>query len=142
MKVTIRTTVINGNIKRNRSQLVSAFKQFEGHDIDIAIQKAKKTRSNPQNRYYWGVIIPLIRKGLKDVTGEVWTAEATHDILKHKFLVDDVPLADGLFVERIKSTTELDTFDFCEFSERCRAFAAEYLGVSIPEPNEQMNFEL
>ena len=69
MKFQIKSNVVNGNLKRNREQIKQAIASFEGKEIIITIDKAKKTRSNNQNNFYWGVCIPLIQSGLKDATG-------------------------------------------------------------------------
>ena len=34
------------------------------------------------------------------------------------------------------STTRLDTLQFVEYTERCRQWAIEFLGLQIPEPGE------
>ena len=52
MKIEIRSSVINGNLKRNREQIKQAIASFEGKEIIITIDKAKKTRSNNQNNFY------------------------------------------------------------------------------------------
>ncbi len=141
MQVTIRTEIINGNIKRNRREFIDALKQFESKEVDITIGKAKKKRSNPENRYYWGVVIPLIKSGLKDITGETYTNQQVHEVLKHRFLKEDIHLNDGEFLERVKSTSELSTFEMEEYLELCRTFAQEFLGVTIALPNESIEFE-
>ena len=35
-------------------------------EVEITIRKTK-TRSNPQNRYYWGVIVYLIKERFKEL---------------------------------------------------------------------------
>ena len=141
MKVKIKSTVTNGKMSRNRNELSKALTQFEGMDIHISIEKAKKTRSTPQNAYYHGCVIPLIRMGLKDTTGDTYSNEQVHDLMKTRFLCLDVHLRDGEFMQAIRSTTELSTFDFEEYMENCRAFALEFLGVTIALPNENIKLE-
>lgn len=43
--------------KRMRSEIVKAFK---GKRIEVSIKQRYKQRSSPQNRYYWGVVVPSI----------------------------------------------------------------------------------
>lgn len=110
--------------------------------VVLTVEEYKGKRSNQANRYYWGIVVTLIRDGLK-AQGIEATTESTHDLLKFRFLKDDKPIgADGEFVTLVKSTTELDTQAFGEYVEHCKRFAAEYLGVNIPDANEQAALEL
>ena len=47
MKYEIRSNVENGILKRNRNLLIDAIKSFEGQNVIVTIEKAKKKRSNP-----------------------------------------------------------------------------------------------
>ena len=141
MKVKINTTVKAGRMIRNRNELTSALNQFEGQEITLSIEKAKKVRSTQENRYYWGLVIPLIKAGLKDATGESCSAEQVADLMKTRFLMVDVYLGDSDVMTRIKSTTELSTVEMERYLQECRTFAQEYLGVTIPMPNEDLTIE-
>ena len=67
MKYEIRSTVENGILKRNRNLLIDAINSFEGQQVVVTIEKAKKKRSNPQNCFYWGCVIPIMQSALKEV---------------------------------------------------------------------------
>ena len=141
MKVKINTTVKAGRMIRNRNELTSALNQFEGQEITLSIEKAKKVRSTQENRYYWGLVIPLIKAGLKDATSESYSAEQVADLMKTRFLMIDVYIGDSDVMTRIKSTTELSTIEMERYLQECRTFAQEYLGVTIPMPNEDLTIE-
>jgi hypothetical protein len=145
MKYEIRTNVINGNIKRNRNLILNALEKFEGQEVILTIQKAKKSRSNPQNSFYHGVVIPIMQQALKDA-GYLMTNESVHDMLKLRFLKESILVNEesGEYIERIKSTTELTTTQFAEYILDIQKFAVEYFNVQIPDPNEEinLNFEL
>lgn len=100
------------------------FKSMEGQEVDLTIGKRKKSRSNNQNRYYWGICIKL----LADFIG--YTDEEMHEALKMKFL-----LVHGDKLDTVKSTAELSTVEFESYLGQVKMFAAQ-LGVVIPEPNE------
>lgn len=107
--------------------------------VSLTVQEYKPKRSSPQNRYYFGVVVDLICRALNEGGVEV-TREGTHELLKLRFLKEDHPIGnDGEFVTMVKSTTELNKEEFDEYLEHCKRFAAEYLNVVIPEPNEQMS---
>jgi hypothetical protein len=144
MKVQITSNVINGNLKRNRSQILETIKSFEGKDVLITFEKPKKKRSNNQNSYYWGIVIVLIKSALKD-TGNNLNTNDVHDLLRLKFLKETISIKEetGEVIERVKSTTELTTSQFMDYIAEIQQFAAEYFDVIIPDPNTEiiLNFD-
>lgn len=112
-----------------------------GVPVVLTVDEWKDKRSNPQNRYYRGVICELIGDALKDSGWEPkeCSNDAVHAMLKLRFLKEDRPIGkDGEFLTVVKSTTELDKEEFGAYIEHCIRFAAEYLNVVIPEPGQQM----
>lgn len=144
MKYEIRSHVTECKLTRNRNLLMEAIASFEGKDVIVKIEKAKKKRSNPQNAYMWGVVIPLMREALKE-SGHTMTNEMVHELLKLRFLKESILVNEetGECVERIKSTQELSTTQMMEYFIDIQKFAMEYFGVNIPDPNEdiKLNFE-
>lgn len=141
LKAQIRSHIVDGSPKRNRTELVQAFRAFEGLDVTITIEKAKKKRSDQQNRYYHGVIIPLIQDAINTQTGDYWEREMIHNFLREKFLKSDWHIGNGVLETRTKSTTELSTTEFCEYADSCVEWAREQLGIEIPEPSVQTTFQ-
>lgn len=141
-KISIRSNVNGGNLKRNRNLIIDAIRSFEGADVLITLEKQKKKRSNPQNAFYYGVIIPIVQNCLRDA-GYIMTNEATHDLIKLKFLKEVILTNEetGEVVERVKSTTELSTSQFMDFVAEISIFTNEYFGVNIPEPNENLTLQ-
>lgn len=144
MKIQIRTNVINGNLKRNRNQILETIKSFEGKDVLITFEKPKKKRSNNQNSYYWGIVIVLIKSALKD-TGNNLNTNDVHDLLRLKFLKETISIKEetGEVIERVRSTTELTTSQFMDYIAEIQQFAAEYFDLIIPDPNTEiiLNFD-
>ena len=115
---------------------------FAGKKVVISIEKKTKKRSINQNAYYFGVVVPLFRSGLLDIGYKV-SLEETHTFLKAKFLVKEIVNENtGEILTSVKSTTELTTVQFMEFIEDIQQFGAEFLGIQIPSPNEQISIEL
>lgn len=94
---------------------------------EVTIKPHKLTRSQRQNRYYWGVVI----KTLSDFTGD--DAEATHKALSEMFLHGEKVTALGIEVMVYPSTTKLNTKEFSAFVDAIRHFAMHDYGVYIPE---------
>lgn len=106
----------------------------------VNITKTNK-RSNPQNSYYWGVVIPMIRQAFYDLGHEL-SAEETHEFLKGKFNCKQVVGDGGEVVEIPLSTASLNKTDFGEYLEKIQRFASEFLGLVIPDPNEQLTINV
>lgn len=95
-----------------------------------------KERSNPQNRYYWGVVVDT----LSDETG--YDREEMHEIIKRKFLTDYRIIkgskGQAVQVETSNKTSTLNTKSFEDLMTRIRIWASRDLSIFIPEPNEQL----
>lgn len=141
MNYEITTSVEGGKLKRNINLIQDAIRSFEGKQITIKIEKFKRKRSNPQNAYLWGVVIPIMQQALKD-SGHIMTKERTHELLKLRFLKESILVNEetGECVDRIKSSTELSTSQMMDYFSEIRQFAIEYFGANIPEPNENITF--
>jgi len=99
----------------------------------------KLPRSNPQNRYFHGVVIPI----LSEHTGH--TPEECKEIVKSLFLKKETTIKTktGLKnIKYVKGTSKLRTDEFEIFMERVRIWASVELGCYIPLPNEEMNNEM
>lgn len=102
---------------------------MDGKQVEIIIRepgRAGDIRSNAMNRYYWGVVVALIAEHVG------YTPEEAHNALKMKFLgrsgISGLPT--------IKSTTQLTTEEFMDYTETVREWAAQELQVIIPLPGE------
>ena len=143
MNYEIISEVKNGSLTRNRNLIKDAIETFEGKQVVIKIEKFKKKRSTQQNRFYYGVIIPIVQNCLKEA-GHIMTSESTHDLIKLKFLKETLFVNEttGEVIERIKSTTELSTSQFMDLLAEINNFTFEYFGVSLPSPNDDLTLKL
>lgn len=140
MKLSILTSVDEkGIIKRNRNEVLKAFESFKGKGLLLTFEKPRKKRSNPQNAYYWGVLIELTKEAVKNEWRDVWTKEMAHEFYKSKFLFYEKVNEDSGEVIRIpKSTTENSTTAQEEYHSEIRAFLLEWFNVEAPLPNEDI----
>jgi hypothetical protein len=141
MKYEIRTNVLNGNLKRNRNLILNALESFEGQEVILTIQKARKSRTNPQNSFYWGVVLQLVQSGLKDATGEFRSVENIHyNILLKMFAPENeiVNIETGECITEKITSSEMTTTQFAEYIMEIQKWSAEFLGISIPNPNEEI----
>lgn len=81
-----------------------------GEKVSLYISNRKPKRSEQQNRYYWGVYLPLIAKE----TGER-NIEKLHSLFSGMFLTEGIYTVLGKQVRIKKSTTELSKSEFSEY---------------------------
>jgi hypothetical protein len=138
-KFEIITSVNNGKLTRNRNIILQAIKSFENTDVILILEKPKKKRSSPQNRYYHGLLVPLMQQGSKDLFGEVWSMTKAHEHLKNKFLFhESVNQKTGEIIQTPKSTTELTTTEWEIYMTEIRIYLLENFDIEAPEPNEKI----
>ena len=146
MKINITTSIVNGVFKRNRNLVLQAIQSFNGKEVVITFSKPKKSRSNNQNSYYWGVVLPLVQKGLLDATGEL----RSNDNIHYKILLplfaptnEIVNVDSGECINERLTSSEMTTTQFCEYIMEVQKWGAEFLGIDIPSPNEEnlINFD-
>lgn len=103
----------------------------------ITLERKKRKRSNEVNRYWWGVVIPVIHRGLTEAGHDI-RKDDIHEFLKANFNFSEMVNEDTGEVIRVpKSTADLSGSDFWELIDKVARFASEYLGEIIPPPGEQ-----
>lgn len=121
----------------------SAFREVFGNligtELDIQITRLRKNRSNRQNRYLHGVVVPVVQSFYKDTTG----LDHLHDAIYVKLRKD---LGDQVKIEEIdgqevitmtgKRFSKMDTKEFAQAVDQLIKIYAEK-GCDIPEPNEE-----
>jgi len=100
-----------------------------GKKVEVIIRIEKKNSSSRQQRYYRGVVIPIIAEH----TG--YSIDEVHGVLQSAGLWNDF-LPDGK--EYIRSTSEGNwtTLQWEERMEKIRRWAMELDNIYIPLPNE------
>ncbi len=96
---------------------------LDGKPIELVLRRHREQRSSQQNRYLHGVVIPMLAEHCGYEPFEM------KDALKWRFLQTHT---DGK-LPSVRSTADLNTAEFAEFTEQCRRLAAE-LGCVIPDP--------
>ena len=137
MLVKHRGTVINGKFRPyDKERFIAEFKSLEGKRIEVIVRPESRQRSNPQNKYYWGVVLKI----LSNETG--YEPDELHLIFKDLFLKEyaEINKEDKrIVIPYLKSTTELSTQEFEDYLTRIKRWAAIELNIYIPEPNEVTN---
>lgn len=126
----------------NRQRLEEWARQHPNKNIVIKFERKGSKRSNPQNAYYWGICIKEITLRLRDL-GHTWiNDEDVHELMKLKFNYEHIVSEHGEVMELPKSTATLTKTQFAEYVDKIRMWAADFLGINIPGPNEKLTIDL
>ncbi len=117
---------------RDKQSLFSYLKELE-NDYIVSVKKQRNTRSNMQNSYYWKCIV----QGLAEELG--YFPNEMHDALRAKFLSEYEMISyndNQIAINKIGSTTALNTKQFEQYTEQIRVWALTDLGIRLMLPNE------
>lgn len=130
--------VRNGKVL-NMAEFRAAFAGIKDGKHLVTVKDIRR-RSVAQNSYYWGVVVPMVRRALYESGfDEIRTAEDAHEALKYFHLRTRVSNKEaGEVIEITGSTKELNIPEFNDYLERICRWAAEYMGIVIPSPNEEL----
>lgn len=136
--VEVIINIINRKLM-NVDDLKSAFRNLKDGKHIVTVKDFRK-RSIPQNAYYWSVMVPMIKEGLYEAGfDEITNNDEAHEIIKQVHLSKRMTSKQtGDIIDISGSTTKLSITEFNEFIERVCKWAAEYLGIQIPSPNEEL----
>lgn len=123
----------------HRQLLQEWIRTHPGKEVTLKIRVKGKKRSNPQNDYYWGVVVEMVWQALMDL-GHAVSKKDTHDFLKAKFNPVELEVTDGHYIDIPGSTADMTTKDFQTYKERIQQFGTEFLNIYIPDPNEQQQW--
>ena len=118
--------------KNDKMQLVNYLKDIES-PYTVEIKKHRNTRSNLQNNYYWKCIVQALAQELGYFNDEM------HDILRAKFLNEWEMVEINnkkIGLNKIVSTTSLNTKAFEVYADQIRIWALSDLGIRLMLPNE------
>lgn len=135
--------VASGTVKRgklylrNRREFDRQIAQLrDTWELEITVARKRATRSIPQNRYYWGVVVELI----SEQTG--YTPDEVHDVLKQMFIPKRLAVSDGNGEIRGEfviggSTRTMNKNEFGEYVESIKRWASQTLDLVIPDPDQE-----
>jgi len=100
---------------------------LRGKEVEVTIRQRRTQRSLKQNRAYFGLIVEAVAEHCG------YTKDEAHEALAWKFLREGEP--DAMLPKR-KSTAALSTQEFEDYTAQVKQFAAEELGLFIPDPGQ------
>lgn len=123
----------------NYQNLESVIEVLNDGNHRIQIEEIKN-RSLSQNKYYWKVMVPAVKEGLRDMGwDEIKTDDDAHEYILEEFLKREIKNHETGKIKVIPgSTSRLSTKEFGEFIDAVVKWAVEFLGIQIPFPNEKI----
>jgi hypothetical protein len=106
-----------------------------GRFVTVIIDELRRQRSHSQNAFWWSVVIPMIAAHCGYTTRE---HVAVHDELL-RVLLGERPGSHPAFPIRVSSRA-LTPAEFNALIESAQLFAAEKLGLVIPDPDPDWAF--
>ena len=131
---------IDNNVVANHTLWENFLKELKDGSYTVAF-KPRKYRSLNQNAYYWGIMVPMVKDGLREQGyDEVKSSNDAHEVLKALFRKREIVNKEtGQLITVIPgSTTDMSTSEFKIYMEEIGKWAAEFLGINIPPPGMQM----
>ena len=129
----IKTRIQRGAVIMT-DKLRELIQSHEGQEVLIEINKLPLKRSLAQNKYFHGMIIPYYQK-MFSIERYV-TDEQTKIELKQMFLpIEIFDFTTKKIIKSHRDTSDLNTKEFAQFIESCRAFYEYEMGEEIPLPN-------
>ena len=121
---------------RSRKKFDASLKRWRDCEVTVTVERMHATRSAAQNRYLWGGVYDAISEHTGYDPEEVHALMKQLHLPRHRAVCDKNGEVKGDFVIG-GSTARLNKIEFGEYIERVRRWAAETLGLDIPDPVEQ-----
>lgn len=142
-ELTYTATVTDGKLKIfGRKGFDEDIKDFEGEKVSIKIKKYVKSRSNQQNKFYFGNFMQSQIDCFKEFWGETYDKEQMHHWNKSMFWADEVVNEDtGEVFKKPSSSTSQSTIQWEEKLEKCRQWFRIKFSWELPFPEKQSEIE-
>jgi hypothetical protein len=136
----MQSVVINFDDPKDKRVLWDCLRTCKGR-WRIQLCRYRPRRSDAQNAYYHGVVVPMMAGFLRE-QGDDANADRAHEILKAAQLRIPLLNKDGeVICETVGSTAKLTTTEFIEYLDRCCAWMADMFDLIVPNPGEYRKTE-
>lgn len=117
----------------DRQRWTTWLRSLAGKRVEIIARKHVQHRSSQQNRWYFGVIVPMVADVLRHATGnQAIRGQQAHEFLKSVFL-GTIPSPFGPIP---RSTRVLTVEEFSTYCTAIQSHAATEWQTTIPGPGE------
>jgi len=130
-------------VLRDKIKVKKLLSKISDKDLAINISIYKKNRSNRQNRYLWGVIVPIVKNFILETEGKVLNKDETYYYIQSEVLGNRPNIVNIMGTDVIciggKRFSDMNTSEFNEAVEMIIQYFA-MLELDIPYPNEENYF--
>lgn len=120
-----------GCYPENINQMFEIWAHYEGKKVEITTERRKDKRSEQQNRFWYGVVLPLCNEFSRE-DGEEYSEWEWHEYFIHKGYFGYKEINGELIPKR---SSEATTLEFNEAIRKVQQFWA-LRGRIIPDPNQ------
>ena len=114
-------------------EMGSLIQELNNNDVLIEFSKLPLRRTDKQNKYFHSVVLDHFR-AMFSITHSV-TKEQTKIMLKEMFLMTEVVnFETGEIKQSHRDTSDLNTKEFSQFLDSCRAYYQYHMGEELPLP--------
>ena len=106
-------------------------RRYVGKTVDVRIDLWTGKRSQRQNRFYWGVLIPAFMEAMDKYGDIVIDKDEAHEAIKLKWL-SRLVIIKGQKIRIPKSTTNLSPEEFSRLVQKVEMWCNE-CGIYLPE---------
>jgi len=123
---------------KDKGKFFDCLRTFPNGLYSLLVKSIGEQRSSPQNRYYWGVVIPAYMMGKGESDGEPCSKDQAHYDLQLKYNFKEAADPEtGELVRTPAGTSDLDTGPFVDYTELCRSWIAMWLNINTPDPKKK-----
>jgi hypothetical protein len=103
-------------------------------DVEICFVRSEDKKSNPQLRYFFGVVLPIIKQAFEEMQGETYSKDDIVTLLKDMYFYEEIysPLSETA-IKVPMSLEHAKKSEVAEFIDKCVNFAKDILEVDIPD---------
>ena len=147
MKLTYKGKVKDGKllIFKRQQMLTEITGLYDGKNVTLTIDRTKSSKTQQQNAYLWGVVYEYALEGFRDKGNLGLTIDDIHEFFKTKYLDNGktaiIPKTGEVFKMQPTTVTLLKS-DMMDYITQIVMFCAEWLEVSVPDPEQQVKIPL
>jgi hypothetical protein len=105
----------------------------------LVVEKYRRSKSQPQLGYYYGVVLPHFHRAAIDQGWEFADVKELDNYLKSMFASKELinrHTGEILTIPGLKR--DMTAAEMAAFTDAIKDYSVEFLGYRIPEPNEQL----
>lgn len=128
------TIQLDGNRDLMQSYFTELLRGDNYCDVEICFIRNEDKKSNPQLRYFFGIVLPIIKQAFEEMQGESYSKDEVVNLLKDMYFYEEKysPISQDT-IKVPMSLEHAKKAELAKFIEKCVTFATEILNVSIPD---------